>query len=164
MRMMPTLQVCKNRHNHVGNILFQTALQAGLMPVREPVGLLPGSDDRPADAILKTLLLMLRQSVLQAASVVPEGAGHCGEFPLWEDEKVREEVRQRGDHLHPPRSGSSLNRQNTALYLCYCTHLKIWSLGNSNSAAMGVILCFKVFSPAQQVHDFVVYSSKNKVG
>ena len=27
------------------------------MPVREPVGLLPGSDDRPADAIVRTILL-----------------------------------------------------------------------------------------------------------
>ena len=38
------------KHNRVGDMLFQTALQAGLGPVREPVGLLPGSDKRPADA------------------------------------------------------------------------------------------------------------------
>ena len=43
------------RHNHVKDMLFQTALQAGLGPVREPVGLLPGSDDCPADAIVKSL-------------------------------------------------------------------------------------------------------------
>ena len=69
--------------------------------MREPAGLLPGSDDRPADAVVKTLLLMLQLSVIQAASVVSEGARHCGECPLWEGEEVQEEVSQRGDHFHP---------------------------------------------------------------
>ena len=69
--------------------------------MREPAGLLPGSDDRPADAVVKTLLLMLQLSVIQAASVVPEGAGHCGECPLWEGEEVQGEVRQRGITLTP---------------------------------------------------------------
>ena len=40
------------RHNHVRDALFQTAVQAGLGPVKEPDGLLPGSDDRPADILL----------------------------------------------------------------------------------------------------------------
>ena len=40
------------RHNHVRDALFQTAVQAGLGPVREPPGLLPGSDDRPADVLI----------------------------------------------------------------------------------------------------------------
>ena len=40
------------RHNHVRDALFHTAVQAGLGPVREPDGLLPGSDDRPADVLI----------------------------------------------------------------------------------------------------------------
>ena len=36
------------RHNHVRDALFQAAVQAGLGPSREPDGLLPGSEDRPA--------------------------------------------------------------------------------------------------------------------
>ena len=40
------------RHNHVRDALFQTAVQAGLGPRREPDGLLPGSDDRPADVLI----------------------------------------------------------------------------------------------------------------
>ena len=71
------------------------------MPVREPVGLLPGSDERPADAIVRTILLKLQLSVLQAASLVTEGARHCGKV-----RKHKEKVRQQGDHLHPPGPGS----------------------------------------------------------
>ena len=55
------------------------------MPVREPVGLLPGSDDRPADAIVRTILLKLQLSVLQAASLVTEGAGHCGKVRKYKE-------------------------------------------------------------------------------
>ena len=40
------------RHNHVRDALFQTAVTAGLGPVREPDGLLPDSDDRPADLLI----------------------------------------------------------------------------------------------------------------
>ena len=41
-----------SRHNHVRDALHQTAVQAGLGPTREPDGLLPGSDDRPADILI----------------------------------------------------------------------------------------------------------------
>lgn len=40
------------RHNHVRDAIYNTAVQAGLGPVREPDGLLPGSDDRPADVLI----------------------------------------------------------------------------------------------------------------
>ena len=40
------------RHNHCRDALFQAAQQAGLGPSREPDGLLPGSDDRPADLLI----------------------------------------------------------------------------------------------------------------
>ena len=40
------------RHNHVRDALVQSAVQAGLGPTREPDGLLPGSDDRPADLLI----------------------------------------------------------------------------------------------------------------
>ena len=40
------------RHNHVRDALFQAAVQAGLGPRKEPDGLLPGSDDRPADVLI----------------------------------------------------------------------------------------------------------------
>ena len=40
------------RHNHCREALLQTAQQAGLGPIREPEGLLPGSDDRPADLLI----------------------------------------------------------------------------------------------------------------
>ena len=40
------------RHNHCREALIQTAQQAGLGPIREPEGLLPGSDDRPADLLI----------------------------------------------------------------------------------------------------------------
>ena len=39
-------------HNHVRDALLQTAVQAGLGPTKEPDGLLPGSDDRPADLLI----------------------------------------------------------------------------------------------------------------
>ena len=58
---------------------------AFLMPVREPVGLMPGSDDRPADAIVRRLLLKLQLSALQAALVVTEGAGHCGKLRKYKE-------------------------------------------------------------------------------
>ena len=38
---------------------------------------------------------------------LPGRAECCGERPLWEGEEVRGEVRQWGDHLHPPGSGHS---------------------------------------------------------
>ena len=40
------------KHNHVRDALFQAAAQAALGPQKEPPGLLPGSDDRPADILL----------------------------------------------------------------------------------------------------------------
>ena len=40
------------QHNHVRDALFQAALQAGLGPSMESDGLLPGSDDRPADLLI----------------------------------------------------------------------------------------------------------------
>ena len=40
------------RHNHCRDALFQAAQQAGLGPSKEPDGLLPGSDDRPADLLI----------------------------------------------------------------------------------------------------------------
>ena len=40
------------RHDHVRDALFQTTVTAGLGPVKEPDGLLPGSDDRPADVLI----------------------------------------------------------------------------------------------------------------
>ena len=40
------------RHNHVRDALLQVAVQAGLGPTKEPDGLLPGSDDRPADVLI----------------------------------------------------------------------------------------------------------------
>ena len=41
-----------SKHNHVRDALFQVAVQAGLGPSKEPDGLLPGSDDRPADILI----------------------------------------------------------------------------------------------------------------
>ena len=40
------------KHNHVRNALYEAAAQAALAPQKEPSGLLPGSDDRPADIFL----------------------------------------------------------------------------------------------------------------
>ena len=40
------------KHNHVRDALFQSAVQASLGPIREPDGLLPGSDERPADLLI----------------------------------------------------------------------------------------------------------------
>ena len=40
------------RHNHVRDALLQVAVQGGLGPIKEPDGLLPGSDDRPADLLI----------------------------------------------------------------------------------------------------------------
>ena len=40
------------RHNHVRDALHQAAVQARLDPTKEPDGLLPGSDDRPADFLI----------------------------------------------------------------------------------------------------------------
>ena len=40
------------KHNHMRDALHQAAAQAGLGPIREPDGLLPGSDDCPADLLL----------------------------------------------------------------------------------------------------------------
>ena len=41
-----------SKHNHVRDAIFQAAAQAHLGPRKEPGGLLPGSDDRPADVLL----------------------------------------------------------------------------------------------------------------
>ena len=41
-----------SKHNHVRDAIFKAAVEAGLGPVREPDGLLPGSDDRPADVLI----------------------------------------------------------------------------------------------------------------
>ena len=40
------------KHNHVRDALHAAASQAALGPRKEPAGLLPGSDDRPADVLL----------------------------------------------------------------------------------------------------------------
>ena len=40
------------KHNHVRDAVFQAAVQAQLGPSKEPDGLLPGSDDRPADVLI----------------------------------------------------------------------------------------------------------------
>ena len=39
-----------SKHNHVRDAIFKAAVEAG--PIREPDGLLPCSDDRPADVLL----------------------------------------------------------------------------------------------------------------
>ena len=41
-----------SKHNHVRDAIFKAAVEAGLGPIREPDGLLPGSDDRPADVLI----------------------------------------------------------------------------------------------------------------
>ena len=40
------------KHNHVRDAVFAAAAQAALGPRKEPGGLLPGTDDRPADVLL----------------------------------------------------------------------------------------------------------------
>jgi hypothetical protein len=40
------------KHNHLRDCIYQAAQQAQLGPLKEPDGLLPGSDDRPADILL----------------------------------------------------------------------------------------------------------------
>ena len=40
------------KHNHVRDAIYAAAAQAALGPRKEPAGLLPGSDDRPADVLL----------------------------------------------------------------------------------------------------------------
>ena len=40
------------KHNHVRDAIFAAASQAALGPRKEPAGLLPGSDHRPADVLL----------------------------------------------------------------------------------------------------------------
>ena len=44
------------RHNHVRDFLYKTAVQEGLAPVCEPEGLLERSEDRPAEVYLQALL------------------------------------------------------------------------------------------------------------
>ena len=41
-----------SKHNHVMDAIFKAAVEAGLGPIREPDGLFPGSDDRPADVLI----------------------------------------------------------------------------------------------------------------
>ena len=43
------------RHNHVRQVLYETARQAKLAPVKELAGLLPNSDNRLADVFLPHL-------------------------------------------------------------------------------------------------------------
>ena len=43
---------CIARHNHVGQVLYDTAHQANLAPVQEMFWLLPNSEDRPASVFL----------------------------------------------------------------------------------------------------------------
>ena len=45
-----------SRHNHLRDTLFQSAQQAHLGPLKEPNGLLPGSDDLPADILYYRVL------------------------------------------------------------------------------------------------------------
>ena len=40
------------KHNHLRDAIFDAAQQAHLGPLKEPDGLLPGSDDRPGDIVL----------------------------------------------------------------------------------------------------------------
>ena len=40
------------KHNHLRDAIFAAAQQALLGPLKEPDGLLPGSDDRPGDIVL----------------------------------------------------------------------------------------------------------------
>jgi hypothetical protein len=40
------------KHNHIRDAIYQAGQQAHLGPLKEPDGLLPGSDDRPADVLL----------------------------------------------------------------------------------------------------------------
>ena len=41
------------RHNQVQDVLFKVAQQAGLAPVREAIGLLTGSENRPSEVLLR---------------------------------------------------------------------------------------------------------------
>ena len=41
-----------SKHNHVRDAIFKAAVEAGLGPSREPDGLLPGSDDQPAEVLI----------------------------------------------------------------------------------------------------------------
>ena len=95
------------RHNHVRDAIFQTAVQAGLGPVREPAGLLPGSDDRPADVLIPfwtngqdTALDITVVNPLQAALVVrasQEGqsaveSAHYGKVRKYEERCANEGI------------------------------------------------------------------------
>ena len=40
------------KHNHLRDAIYGTAVQARLSPAKEPSGLLPGTDERPADVLL----------------------------------------------------------------------------------------------------------------
>jgi hypothetical protein len=42
-----------SRHNYLRDVVFQSSQQAHLGPLKEPDGLLPGLDDRPADILLR---------------------------------------------------------------------------------------------------------------
>ena len=84
------------RHNHVRDAIFQTAVQAGLGPVREPAGLLPGSDDRPADVLIPfwtngqdTALDVTVVNPLQAALVVRASQDGQSAVESAHDGKVR---------------------------------------------------------------------------
>ena len=105
------------RHNHVRDAVFQTAVQAGLGPVREPAGLLPGSDDRPADVLIPfwtngqdTAWDVTVVNPLQAALVVRTSqagqsaveSAHMGKVRKYEE---RCSVLCGGNRLHSSGSG-----------------------------------------------------------
>ena len=74
------------RHSHLRDVVYQTAQQAHLGPRKEPDGLLPGTDERPADVLLPywthgrdTAIDVTVVNALQAALVgrVATDGGHA---------------------------------------------------------------------------------------
>ena len=123
------------RHNHVRDAVFQTAVQAGLGPVREPAGLLPGSDDRPADVLIPfwtngqdTAWDVTVVNPLQAALVVhtsQEGqsaveSAHMGKVRKYEE---RCSVLCGGNRLHSSGSG----HPGWLASCCPGSHNQAWS-------------------------------------
>ena len=75
------------KHNHLRDAVYGAAVQAGLGPLKEPAGLLPGSDKRPADVLLPgwtegrdTALDITVVNPFQAAMV--HRAAEEGEYPV----------------------------------------------------------------------------------
>ena len=88
------------RHNNVRDCLFQAAQQAGLAPQREVPGLLPPSEDRPADVFLRgwssgksACLDFTATNALQAATL--EGCAEDGSFAV--DRAVATKLRHYAD-------------------------------------------------------------------